>query len=73
MTILTNLALFTAFEQTSIAIVLICFYTFPVMVAVAAVRVYGEPLTPDERGGAAAGLGAACCWWCWRRRSGRRA
>ena len=50
MTILTNLALFTAFERTSIAIVLICFYTFPVMVAVAAVRVYGEPLTPSRVG-----------------------
>jgi drug/metabolite transporter (DMT)-like permease len=45
MTIFTNLAMFTAFEQTSIAIVLICFYTFPVMVAVASTRVYGEPLT----------------------------
>lgn len=45
MTILTNLAVFTAFEKTSIAVVLICFYTFPVMVAVAAVRVYGEPLS----------------------------
>lgn len=44
-TILTNLAMFTAFEQTSIAVVLICFYTFPVMVTVASVRVYGEPLT----------------------------
>ncbi len=44
-TVLTNLAMFTAFEQTSIAVVLICFYTFPVMVAVASVRVYGEPLT----------------------------
>ena len=50
LTILTNLAIFTAFEQTSIAIVLICFYTFPVMVAVAAVRVYGEPLTPTRVG-----------------------
>ena len=50
MTILTNFALFTAFERTSIALVLICFYTFPVMVAVAAVRVYGEPLTPARIG-----------------------
>jgi drug/metabolite transporter (DMT)-like permease len=50
LTILTNLAIFTAFEQTSIAIVLICFYTFPVMVAVAAVRAYGEPLTPTRVG-----------------------
>lgn len=48
MTILTNFALFTAFERTSIALVLICFYTFPVMVAAAAVRVYGEPLTPTR-------------------------
>ncbi len=50
MTILTNLALFTAFGRSSIAIVLICFYTFPVMVAVAAVRVYGEPLTASRIG-----------------------
>ena len=48
LTILINLAIFTAFEQTSISIVLICFYTFPVMVAVAAVRVYGEPLSPTR-------------------------
>ena len=48
LTILINLAIFTAFERTSIAIVLICFYTFPVMVAVAAVRVYGEPLSPTR-------------------------
>ena len=48
MTILTNLAIFSAFERTSIALVLICFYTFPVMVAVAAVRVYGERLTPTR-------------------------
>lgn len=48
MTILTNLALFTAFGLTSIAIVLICFYTFPVMVAIAATRVYGEALTPTR-------------------------
>jgi drug/metabolite transporter (DMT)-like permease len=45
MTILTNFALFSAFERTSVALVLICFYTFPVMVAIAAVRVYGEVLT----------------------------
>ena len=48
LTILINLAIFTAFERTSIAIVLICFYTFPVMVAVAAVRVYGEPISPTR-------------------------
>jgi drug/metabolite transporter (DMT)-like permease len=48
LTILINLAIFTAFEKTSIAIVLICFYTFPVLVAVAAVRVYGEALAPTR-------------------------
>jgi drug/metabolite transporter (DMT)-like permease len=47
-TILINLALFTAFEQTSIAIVMICFYTFPVMVATASMRLYGEPLTTSR-------------------------
>lgn len=50
MTVLTNLALFTAFERASVAVALICFYTFPVMVALAAVRVYDEPLTPPRLG-----------------------
>jgi drug/metabolite transporter (DMT)-like permease len=45
LSVTANLALFAAIERTLIAFVLICFYTFPVMVAVAATRVYGEPLT----------------------------
>jgi drug/metabolite transporter (DMT)-like permease len=45
LSVVANLALFAAIERTLIAFVLICFYTFPVMVAVAATRVYGEPLT----------------------------
>jgi drug/metabolite transporter (DMT)-like permease len=40
-----NLTVFSGFEYASIALVLICFYTYPVIVAVAATRVYGEPLT----------------------------
>jgi len=40
----TTLALFSAFERTTIALALIAFYTFPVMVALAAVPLYGESL-----------------------------
>ena len=43
--VVINLAVFTGFEYASIALVLICFYTYPVIVAVAATRVYHEPLT----------------------------
>jgi drug/metabolite transporter (DMT)-like permease len=43
--VVINLAVFTGFEFASIALVLICFYTYPVIVAVAATRVYHEPLT----------------------------
>lgn len=39
-----NLSIFAAFERTTIALVLICFYTYPVLVAVAATRLYGEHL-----------------------------
>jgi drug/metabolite transporter (DMT)-like permease len=48
LSVITNMALFAGFERTSIAIVLICFYTYPVIVAIAAVRVYGDPLTPTR-------------------------
>jgi drug/metabolite transporter (DMT)-like permease len=44
--VVINLAVFSGFEHASIALVLICFYTYPVIVAVAATRVYHEPLTP---------------------------
>ena len=37
-----NIAQFAAFSRTTIAIVLICFYTFPAIVSIAAVRLYGE-------------------------------
>ena len=40
----TTLTLFWAFERTTIALALIVFYTFPVMVAVAAVPLYSEHL-----------------------------
>lgn len=43
--VVANLAIFVAIERTLIAFVLICFYTYPVMVAVAATRIYGDPLT----------------------------
>ncbi|HUG48587.1 MAG TPA: DMT family transporter [Candidatus Limnocylindria bacterium] len=41
---LINLAIFAAFLRTTIAVALICFYTFPAMVTLAAVRLYGERL-----------------------------
>jgi drug/metabolite transporter (DMT)-like permease len=41
----TTLSLFFAFERTTIATVLIVFYTFPVWVAIAAVPVFGEHLS----------------------------
>ncbi len=37
-----NIATFAAFSRTTIAVVLICFYTFPAIVSIAAVRLYGE-------------------------------
>jgi drug/metabolite transporter (DMT)-like permease len=40
----TTLGLFIGFERTTIALTLIVFYTYPVIVAVAAVRLYAEPL-----------------------------
>ena len=42
----TTLGLFLGFERTTIALTLIVFYTYPVIVAVAAVRLYGERLGP---------------------------
>jgi drug/metabolite transporter, DME family len=40
-----NVAIFIAFQRTTIALALITFYTFPAMVTLAAVRLYGERLT----------------------------
>lgn len=41
-----NIAMFAAFLQTTVAIALIAFYTFPALVTLAAVPLYGERLTP---------------------------
>lgn len=41
---LLNIAMFAAFLRTEIAIALICFYTFPAIVTIAAVPLYGERL-----------------------------
>jgi drug/metabolite transporter (DMT)-like permease len=40
----TTLSMFAAFERTSISLALVVFYTFPILVALAAVPVYGEGL-----------------------------
>ena len=39
-----NIAVFAAFLRTTIAVALICFYTFPAIVTLAAVPLYGERL-----------------------------
>jgi drug/metabolite transporter (DMT)-like permease len=41
---LLNIAMFAAFLRTEVAIALICFYTFPALVTLAAVPLYGERL-----------------------------
>lgn len=41
---LLNIAIFAAFLRTSVAVALICFYTFPALVTIAAVPLYGERL-----------------------------
>jgi drug/metabolite transporter, DME family len=41
---LLNICMFVAFLRTEIAVVLISFYTFPAMVTLAAVKLYGERL-----------------------------
>jgi drug/metabolite transporter (DMT)-like permease len=54
----TTVSLFFAFERTTIAAVLIVFYTFPVLVAIAAVPVFGEHLGPRKASAIAlAGIG----------------
>lgn len=47
---LLNISIFAAFLNTTIAIALICFYTFPAMVTLAAVPLYGERLSPVRVG-----------------------
>ena len=41
----TTVSVLSAFERTTIAVALICFYTYPLIVAASAVRLYGERLT----------------------------
>jgi drug/metabolite transporter (DMT)-like permease len=41
---LVNLAIFIAFSRTTIALAMICFYTYPGLVTLGAVRFAGEPL-----------------------------
>ena len=53
---IVNIAMFAAFLQTTIAVVLICFYTFPAVVTLAAVPLYGERLDRVRAG--ALGLSA---------------
>ena len=45
-----NVAMFAAFLQTTVAVVLICFYTFPALVTLAAVPLYGERLNRARAG-----------------------
>jgi drug/metabolite transporter (DMT)-like permease len=44
LSIVANLAMFAGFERAAIGVVMICFYTYPIIVAVAATRLYGEHL-----------------------------
>jgi drug/metabolite transporter (DMT)-like permease len=54
---LLNVAIFAAFLRTTIAVALICFYTFPAIVTLAAVPLYGDQL--DRRRLLALGVSSA--------------
>jgi drug/metabolite transporter (DMT)-like permease len=55
---LVNLAMFIAFSRTTIALAMICFYTYPGLVTLGAVRFFGEPLDRMRAGAlAVASLG----------------
>ncbi len=47
---IVNIAMFMAFNLTTIAVVLICFYTYPAVVTLGAVAFYGERLSPVRAG-----------------------
>jgi len=47
---LVNLAMFIAFSRTTIALAMICFYTYPGLVTLGAVRFFGEPLDRTRAG-----------------------
>jgi drug/metabolite transporter (DMT)-like permease len=51
---LVNLAMFIAFSRTTIALAMICFYTYPGLVTLGAVRFLGEPLDRVRAGALAA-------------------
>ena len=53
---LLNIAMFAAFVRMEIAVALICFYTYPAIVTIAAVPLYGERLDRIRLGA----LGLAC-------------
>lgn len=50
-----NLAMFIAFSRVAIGVAMICFYVYPALVTLGAVRIYGEPI--DRRRAAALLLG----------------
>lgn len=52
-----NMAMFIAFSRVAIGVAMICFYTYPAIVTLGAVRIYGEPI--DRRRGAALVMGFA--------------
>ena len=41
---LVNLLMFTAFSRTTIALAMICFYSYPLLVTLGAVRIFGETI-----------------------------
>jgi drug/metabolite transporter (DMT)-like permease len=47
---LVNLAMFIAFSRTTIALAMICFYTYPGLVTLGAVRFFGDPLDRTRAG-----------------------
>lgn len=54
---IVNLTIFFAFSRVPIGVAMICFYTYPALVTLGAVRFYGEPI--DRRRAAALLLGFA--------------
>ena len=60
LSIVANLAMFAGFERTAIAYVMICFYTYPVIVAVTATRLYGDRLGPQRVAALAIALAGLC-------------
>lgn len=55
--VVINLSLFAALERTTVATVLITFYIYPAIVALASWRLFGEPLEPARIGALLLALG----------------